>query len=140
MLRWGAKCGGIWESISHLENKIAFGLRRLARNCIFTSVDFGPSGWLAIDPKGLIGERGFDFANIFTNPDLDNPVPRVAPVPEIFKQRLDIVTGMAGLDRKRLLKWIIAWCGLSMTWSLESNDRISTPLDVAKLAIAELKK
>jgi len=47
---------------------------------------------------------------------------------------------MAGLDRERLLKWIIAWCGLSMTWSLESNDRISTTLDVAKLAIAELKK
>jgi streptomycin 6-kinase len=30
---------------------------------------FGPRGWLAIDPKGLIGERGFDHANIFCNPD-----------------------------------------------------------------------
>jgi streptomycin 6-kinase len=27
-------------------------------------LDFGPRGWLAIDPKGLIGERGFDYANV----------------------------------------------------------------------------
>lgn len=33
-------------------------------------LDFAESGWLAIDPKGLLGERGFDYANIFTNPDL----------------------------------------------------------------------
>jgi streptomycin 6-kinase len=31
-------------------------------------LDFGPRGWLAIDPNRLLGERGFDFANIFTNP------------------------------------------------------------------------
>src|SRR3546814_13426940 len=30
-------------------------------------LDFGPRGWLAIDPKRLVGERGFDFANLFTN-------------------------------------------------------------------------
>ena len=34
-------------------------------------LDFGPRGLLAIDPKGLIGERGFDFANIFCNPDFE---------------------------------------------------------------------
>jgi streptomycin 6-kinase len=32
-------------------------------------LDFGERGWLAIDPKGLIGERGFDYANNFCNPD-----------------------------------------------------------------------
>jgi streptomycin 6-kinase len=36
-------------------------------------LDFGQRGWLAIDPKRLLGERGFDFANIFTNPDLADP-------------------------------------------------------------------
>ncbi|MDX6022202.1 aminoglycoside phosphotransferase family protein [Scandinavium sp. V105_16] len=101
-------------------------------------LDFGESGWLAIDPKGLIGERGFDYANIFTNPDLGNPTVRVAPVAEIFRQRLAIVTGMAGLDRERLLKWIIAWCGLSATWSLERHELISIQSRVAELAIAEL--
>lgn len=103
-------------------------------------LDFEALGWLAIDPKGLIGERGFDFANIFTNPDLGNPVPRVAATPEIFKQRLSIVTETAGLDRERLLQWIIAWCGLSTIWSLESHDESTIALEVAELAIAELGK
>ncbi len=101
-------------------------------------LDFGASGWLAIDPKGVKGERGFDYANIFTNPDLAHPVPRVSVVPEIFKQRLKTVTEVAGLDRERLLMWIIAWCGLSTAWSLESKDRISITLEIAKMAIDEL--
>ncbi len=33
-------------------------------------LDSGTRGWVAIDPKGLLGERGFDFANIFCNPDV----------------------------------------------------------------------
>jgi streptomycin 6-kinase len=36
--------------------------------------DFGARGWLAIDPKGLYGERGFDYANIFCNPVRARPV------------------------------------------------------------------
>ncbi|EPK7470673.1 aminoglycoside phosphotransferase family protein [Klebsiella aerogenes] len=102
-------------------------------------LDFETSGWLAIDPKGLIGERGFDFANIFTNPDLGYPVPAVATVPETFKQRLSIVTRMADMDKERLLKWIIAWCGLSTAWSLSSNETTSITIKIAELAIAELE-
>lgn len=101
-------------------------------------LDFASSGWLAIDPKGLLGERGFDFANIFTNPDLGHPEHYVARVPSIFKQRLAIVTEIAGINRERLLQWIIAWCGLSAIWSLECNDRISVQVEIAELAIAEL--
>ncbi len=101
-------------------------------------LDFGASGWLAIDPKGIMGERGFDYANIFTNPDIGNPVPRIAAVPEIFKQRLKTVTEVAGLDKQRLLMWIIAWCGLSTAWTLESNEAAAITLEMAKLALAEL--
>lgn len=102
-------------------------------------LDFSSSGWRAIDPKGVIGERGFDFANIFTNPDLDNPVPQIATVPEVFKRRLRTVSEIASLDRERLLKWIIAWGGLSAVWSLESENANPTALRVAKLAIEELR-
>jgi streptomycin 6-kinase len=35
--------------------------------------------------------------------------------PEIFRQRLDRVAGTANREKKRLLKLIIAWCGLSAT-------------------------
>lgn len=103
-------------------------------------LDFGASGWLAIDPKGLKGERGFDYANIFTNPDLGNPVPEIAVVPEIFKQRLKIITETADLDKERLLMWISAWCGLSAAWSLESNATVSVTTKIAEMAISELHK
>jgi streptomycin 6-kinase len=64
---------------------------------------FGERGWLAIDPKGLIGERGFDYANLFCNPDHET-----ATGPAHFARRVELVTGAAGLDRKRLLEWILA--------------------------------
>ena len=32
-------------------------------------LNFGQRGWLAIDPKHIAGGRGFDFANMFCNPD-----------------------------------------------------------------------
>ena len=99
-------------------------------------LDFGSRGWLAIDPKGLVGERGFDFANIFCNPDLS-----IAAEPSCFVRRLAVVTEAAQLERKRLLLWILAWCGLSAAFSLEDGD--ASPFDVllvAELAAAELDR
>ncbi len=101
-------------------------------------LDFGTRGWLAIDPKGLVGERGFDFANIFTNPDLAEPTRPVAILPERFTQRLNIVSEIARIERQRLLMWIVAWCGLSSVWFLQEGDSATVPLRIAELAIAEL--
>jgi streptomycin 6-kinase len=88
----------------------------------------------------LIGERGFDYANIFTNPDLSDPTLRVATLPERFQQRLTLVTEKSGIERRRLLHWIIAWCGLSAVWFIE--DGLSPEIDfrVAELAITELDR
>ncbi|MDA8518833.1 aminoglycoside phosphotransferase family protein [Citrobacter sp. Igbk 16] len=101
-------------------------------------LDFGPAGWLAIDPKGLLGERGFDYANIFTNPDLADPRVAIATDPNIFKQRVQLVSEIAGIERQRLLMWIAAWCGLSSAWFLEDGENAAITLRVAELAIAEL--
>ena len=54
-------------------------------------LDFGARGWLAIDPKGLVGERGFDYANIFCNPDLVT-----ATVPSWFARRVDVMVEASG--------------------------------------------
>jgi streptomycin 6-kinase len=63
-------------------------------------LDFGPRrGWLAIDPKRLLGERGLDFANIFTNPDLSDPTRPVATLPGRFARRVAVVAEAAGLER-----------------------------------------
>ncbi|HEX6014429.1 MAG TPA: aminoglycoside phosphotransferase family protein [Geminicoccaceae bacterium] len=101
-------------------------------------LDFGERGWLAIDPKRLIGERGFDYANLFCNPDLADPARPVATLPERFARRVEIVREAAGLDRRRLLQWILAWAGLSAAWFLGDGESPETDFRVAELAATEL--
>ncbi|KRP95098.1 streptomycin kinase [Bradyrhizobium pachyrhizi] len=104
-------------------------------------LDFGARGWLAIDPKHLVGERGFDFANIFTNPDLADPTRPVATEPGRFARRLDIVVEAARLDRRRLLSWIVAWTGLSAAWFLGDDDPLAEiDLTIAQFAANELDR
>jgi streptomycin 6-kinase len=104
-------------------------------------LDFGARGWLAIDPKGLLGERGFDFANVFTNPDLVDPTRPVATESRCFARRLEVVAEAANVEPQRLLRWILAWTGLSAAWSLGDNDPLATiSLRIAELAAAELDR
>jgi streptomycin 6-kinase len=104
-------------------------------------LDFGTRGWLAIDPKRLIGERGFDFANIFTNPDLADPTRPVATESGCFARRLGVIVEAAGLERRRLLSWILAWTGLSASWFLGDDDPLaSIDLRIAAFAAAELDR
>lgn len=100
-------------------------------------LDFGSRGFLAIDPKGLLGERAFDFANIFCNPDLADPALRIARDPAMFQHRLGQIARQARIDPERLLRWIAAWGGLSATWFMEDKDpRADIPLEIAGLALA----
>lgn len=94
-------------------------------------LDFGARGWLAIDPKGLVGERGFEFANLFCNPDRET-----AAAPGRLARQVAVVSDAAGLERGRLLKWILAYAGLSTAWSLEDGDDPGVALAVAEIAAA----
>lgn len=96
-------------------------------------LDFGACGWLAIDPKGLCGERGFDYANILCNPDDAS-----ALAPGSFARRIAIISDAANLDRHRLLQWVLAWAGLSATWMIEDGLEPGSRLEVARLAAAAL--
>jgi streptomycin 6-kinase len=104
-------------------------------------LDFGAHGWLAIDPKGVLGDRAFEYAILFCDPDLADPEPPVAVAPGIFERRLEIVLAKSGLERQRLLRWIIAWCGLSASWFLEDGDPLAeinlTVLAKAAAALGE---
>ncbi|CAE6774369.1 hypothetical protein R69746_03993 [Paraburkholderia aspalathi] len=98
-------------------------------------LDFGARGWLAIDPKGLYGERGFDYANIFCNPDEAS-----ALAPGRFERRVERVAHVAGLDRHRLLQWILAWSGLSAAWILETGETPDIDIDIGRMAAEALKR
>jgi len=96
-------------------------------------LDGGPRGWLVIDPKGLIGERGFEYANLFRNPDL-----ATALAPGQMRRRAQIVAQEADLDGRRLLEWVVAYAGLGAAWSLEDGDDPSPGLAIAEHAAADL--
>jgi streptomycin 6-kinase len=96
-------------------------------------LDFGARGWRAIDPKGLLGERGFDFANIFCNPD--GPI---ATAPGRLARQIGVVASAAALEPRRLLKWVLAYSGLSATWTLGEGHRPDLALAVAVQAAAAL--
>ncbi len=99
-------------------------------------LDFGPRGWLAIDPKRLCGDRAFEYAILFCDPDLSDPDPPVAVLPERFASRLCIVAEAAGLERENLLDWIIAWSGLSAVWMIEDGQSPEVEFAVGRLALA----
>ncbi len=88
-------------------------------------LDFEERGWLAIDPKCVIGDRAFEYTILFCDPDLADPEPPVAIVPGRFERRLEIVLAKSGLERRRLLQWIVAWCGLSAAWFLGDDDPLA---------------
>jgi streptomycin 6-kinase len=98
-------------------------------------LDFGSRGWLAIDPKGLLGERAFDFVNILRNPNA-----QVALTPGRFSRHVTIVADAADLNRTRLLQWTLAFTGLSAAWILGDGDTPDLDLAVAELAAAELSR
>ncbi|KQV28460.1 3'-kinase [Rhizobium sp. Root1203] len=100
-------------------------------------LDFERHGWLAIDPKGLYGERGFDYANTFANEDLSTVTD-----PRRLQRQLPIVSRNAGIEPRRLLQWIVAYSGLSAAWFLDDGSlkAAESPLAVARIALAELER
>jgi streptomycin 6-kinase len=101
-------------------------------------LDFGERGWLAIDPKRVIGERTFEYTILFCDPDLGLPHLTIARRPELFAQRLEAVSKAANLEVRRLLLWNLAWAGLSAVWQINDNLDPAIELQVAEMALAAL--
>ena len=98
-------------------------------------LDFGAKGWLAIDPKSLVGERGYDYANVFRNPGGD-----VALQPGRFERQVELVAACASLGRTRLLRWILCVMSLSAAWHLSDREQPETTLAIAAMAAAALER
>jgi streptomycin 6-kinase len=75
-------------------------------------------GWLAIDPKGVIGELEYEIGAI-----LRNPVER----PELFldrpviERRIEKLTARLKLNYERMLAWAFAQAVLSAIWEIEDG-------------------
>jgi streptomycin 6-kinase len=90
-------------------------------------LDGGPRGWRAIDPKGLVGDRGYDYANQLCNPDAATAIAGLS-------RRFAITAELSGLSRDRLLAWLIAYLGLSASWTLTEHGDPWQALAIAEAA------
>jgi streptomycin 6-kinase len=88
-------------------------------------------GWLAIDPKGLYGERTFDAANLLLNPA---GMEAVTESEHRLLRTAGILADKMSLPVARLLSFIYVYAALSASWSVEDGDDPRHALAIASLA------
>jgi streptomycin 6-kinase len=77
------------------------------------------ASWLAIDPKGLIGEAEYEVGAL-----IRNPLPRLLALPDVtaaLARRFDILAETLGFDRQRMIAWSWAQAILSAWWHIEDH-------------------
>jgi streptomycin 6-kinase len=72
--------------------------------------------WLALDPKGVIGERAYEAGALLRNHVLHLPDPARA-----LARRLDVLSERLAIDRERLRAYGMAHAVLSAWWSVEDH-------------------
>lgn len=90
-------------------------------------------GWLAIDPRALLGDPAYEVANAFNNPigaeALVRDPRRIASMADVLSQRL-------GFSRKRMLGWAAAHAALSACWSIDDAQPITDQLAMLPLLLS----
>jgi streptomycin 6-kinase len=74
----------------------------------------GRLDWLAIDPKGLAGDRSFDVCQFLGNPG--------EVTPAMMTRRVDIFCAELGLDRPRTKDWCFVHAMLNACWDFEDDN------------------
>lgn len=86
--------------------------------------------WLAIDPKGVVGEPGYDLGAF-----LYNPIPGLLAMDDparIIARRVDQLAEGLGFERFQVRGWGIAQAVLSCVWSIEDGLDFSHSLTCAQ--------
>lgn len=75
--------------------------------------------WLAIDPKGLVGEAEYEVGAL-----IRNPLPRLLALPDVtatLARRFDVLAETLSFDRQRMIAWSYAQAILSAWWHIEDH-------------------
>lgn len=78
-------------------------------------------GWLAIDPKGILGPAVYDYANALCNPYMETAI--VAD-PVRMARAAAIMAERAGVERQVLLRWTFVHGAQCAAWSLAAPDQL----------------
>ena len=93
--------------------------------------------WLALDPKGVVGEPAYEVGAL-----LRNPMPEVFTWPgleQVLARRVDQLAEILGFDRERLIGWGIAQAVLSAWWGFEDHDHCGNGVMVIAEILAALR-
>src|SRR5258706_3315667 len=88
--------------------------------------------WLAIDPKGVVGPRGYEVGPLLINPwgEFSRQPDAVART----RRRFAILSEQLGMQRERICGWGIAHAMLSAWWAMDDAGRGGeAPLHCAEL-------
>lgn len=92
-------------------------------------------GWVAIDPKGVIGPACYEAGPLMMNPW--ERLPRGDRLKSRMKRRVDILHEHLGFERERIIEWSLAHAILSAWWGIEDDMGWEYSMRVAE-AIASL--
>jgi streptomycin 6-kinase len=121
-----ARCAAVARDLLATERQIAV----LHGDLHHENVLHSPRGWLAIDPKGLVGERTYELANLLCNPQ---PYGEIVHRPERMLRLARLYAERLALDVQRVLGFALAHAGLSAAWSLEDGGDASYRLKCAEV-------
>jgi streptomycin 6-kinase len=87
--------------------------------------------WLAIDPKGIVGDPGYEVG-----PFMLNRLPPAASnseLTELFHQRLIIFSDELRIDKNRLARWAFCHAVLSALWDWEEGKEWHPTIRLAEI-------
>lgn len=90
-------------------------------------------GWLAIDPKGVCGDAGYEVG-----PFMLNRLPADASESAtmgVFAQRLSIFSDELGIDKERLAQWSLCHAVLSALWEFEDSADWRPTVSLARMLV-----
>jgi streptomycin 6-kinase len=82
------------------------------------------SPWLAVDPKGVVGEPAYEPGAL-----LRNPVPAIfarSDLPRLTARRIDQLAEHLEIDRRRIASWGMAQAVLSAVWNVEERKPVGS--------------
>src|SRR5262245_2211723 len=91
-------------------------------------------GWVAIDPKGVVGELEYETGAALRNPQGH---PGLFTDPMVITRRTDQLAQALELDAGRILGWAFAQAVLSAIWTVEDGLTFE-PHGAARVALAEV--
>ena len=123
----GSRAGGMYSELCDSMGEVVVLHGDLHHDNVLRSGD----GWVAIDPKGVVGEPAYETGAL-----LRNPFPGLLDVPSpgrLARRRVDQLCQLLGLDAARVRGWAYSQAALAAAWAVEDGEDPSFWLAVADI-------